>query len=154
MFYQLNYKCQFTVIMHKPFNKKHYKPIKLKFNSYNNYLFFGSYGLTTTHTGQLNIKQLNAIKKIILRKIKVKGNKTAKLYLRVYPIVPLTKKPVETRMGKGVGKLDQYIAIFNAQDVLFELNGTPLITVQKLILLLNGILPFQMKLISNLNYYN
>jgi ribosomal protein L16/L10AE len=55
-------------------------------------------------------------------------------------------------MGKGVGKLDQYIAVFNAKDVLFEINGTPLITLQKLILLLNGILPFQIKLISNLNY--
>ena len=138
--------------MHTSFNKKHYKPIRLKFNSYNNYLFFGTFGLKATSKGQLNIKQLNAIKKIILRKIKVKGNKTAKLYLRVYPIIPLTKKPVETRMGKGVGKLDQYIANFNAEDVIFEINGTPLATLSKLIPLLNGILPFQVKLISNLNY--
>lgn len=140
------------MIIKKVFKKKHYTPKKLKLNSYNQYLFFGTFGLITTEKGQLNIKQLNTIKKIILRKIKVKGLKVTQFFLRIFPIIEVTKKPLETRMGKGVGSFNHCIAHFNANDILFELNGTSYEILLELIPLLNGILPFRITIISNFTY--
>lgn len=136
----------------KIFVKKHYKVHKSILKPYNNYLFFGSFGFKCTEGGQLNIKQITTIKKIILKQIKNKTNKTGKIYWRVYPIIPITKKPLEVRMGKGVGKLSHWISRFNKRDVLFEIDGATYTILIKLIPLLNGILPFKVELISNMHF--
>jgi large subunit ribosomal protein L16 len=136
----------------KIFLKKHYKVSKLNSNPNNDYLFFGSFGFKCTKGGQLNIKQITTIKKIVLKQIKTKTNKTGKIYWRIFPNIPITKKPEKVRMGKGVGKLNHWVSKFNKKDVLFEVDGAPYLFVVRLINLLNGILPFRVELISNINF--
>ncbi|MFK7998385.1 MAG: 50S ribosomal protein L16 [Polyangiales bacterium] len=82
---------------------------------------FGDYALQATACGRLSSRQIEAGRMAIQRKVKRQG----KLYIRVFPDKPLTKKPLETRMGKGKGPVEQWVAIIKPGKVLFEIEGIP-----------------------------
>jgi large subunit ribosomal protein L16 len=90
---------------------------KLNFKS--NKLNFGLVGLKSTESGTVSAKQIEASRQAIMRKIKRSG----KLWIRVYPNTPITKKPIEVRMGKGKGSVSYYSAKVSSGTVLFELCG-------------------------------
>lgn len=84
-------------------------------------LKFGTIGLKTRTSGLISARQLEAARRAIIRKIKRKG----KLWLRVFPHLPITSKPNESRMGKGKGSLSYWATKVFAGTVLFELCGIP-----------------------------
>jgi large subunit ribosomal protein L16 len=80
---------------------------------------FGDYGLQATEPGLITARQIEAARVAITRKVKRLG----KLYIRVFPDKPITKKPAETRMGKGKGGNEGFVAVIRPGRVMFELEG-------------------------------
>jgi len=80
---------------------------------------FGDFGMLATENGRLTSRQIEAGRMAITRKVKRQGN----LWIRVFPDKPVTKKPLEVRMGSGKGSVEQWVAIIKAGRVLFELSG-------------------------------
>ncbi len=80
---------------------------------------FGDYGLQTLECGRVTARQIEAARIAITRKVK----KSGKVYIRLFPDKPITKKPAETRMGKGKGASEGYVAVVRPGKVLFEIEG-------------------------------
>ena len=80
---------------------------------------FGDYGLQTLEPGRITARQIEAARVSITRSVK----KSGKLYIRVFPDKPITKKPAETRMGKGKGSPEGWVAVVRPGRVMFELEG-------------------------------
>jgi large subunit ribosomal protein L16 len=82
---------------------------------------FGDYGLQALECGWVTARQIEAARMAIQRKVKRAG----KLYIRVFPDKPYTKKPLETRMGKGKGGVEGWVAVVKPGRVLYEIEGVP-----------------------------
>jgi len=80
---------------------------------------FGDYALQATTRGRVNSRQIEAARMAIQRHVKRVG----KLYIRVFPDKPVTKKPLETRMGKGKGSVEHWVAVVKPGRVLYEIEG-------------------------------
>jgi large subunit ribosomal protein L16 len=79
----------------------------------------GMYGLQATECGWLTSRQIEAARVAITRYVKRGG----KLWIRVYPDKPITKKPAETRMGTGKGPVEYYVAVVKPGRMLYEIQG-------------------------------
>ncbi len=84
-------------------------------------LTFGEYGLKTLENGLIRANILESCRVIVARKTKGAG----KLWINIFPHKPVTKKPAETRMGKGKGDLDHWVASVRRGRVMFEMSGIP-----------------------------
>ncbi len=84
-----------------------------------NSLHFGEYGLKALECGWISNRQIEAARVAITRHVKRGG----KLWINIFPDKPLTKKPAETRMGKGKGNPEQWVAVIKPGRILFELDG-------------------------------
>jgi len=84
-----------------------------------NTLAFGSYGLQATDGGWITARQIEAGRIAITRHVKRAG----KIWIRIFPDKPLTKKPLETRMGKGKGAVEIWVAPVKRGRVLYEVEG-------------------------------
>src|SRR5271169_3291534 len=82
-------------------------------------LSFGDYGLKVLETGWITARQIEASRVAITRFIKRGG----KLWIRLFPDKPVTKKPAETRMGKGKGAPEFWVAVVKPGKILFEMEG-------------------------------
>ncbi|MFK7986190.1 MAG: 50S ribosomal protein L16 [Sandaracinaceae bacterium] len=82
---------------------------------------FGDFALQATGRGRISARQIEAARMSIQRKVKRQG----KLYIRVFPDKPITKKPLETRMGKGKGAVDHWVCTIRPGRVLYEIEGVP-----------------------------
>ncbi len=82
-------------------------------------LSFGDYGLQALEPGWLTARQLEAGRVAIQRHVKRGG----KLWIRVFPDKPITKKPAETRMGKGKGAPEAWVSVIKPARILFEMEG-------------------------------
>ncbi len=82
---------------------------------------FGEFGLKALDRGWLTSHQIEAARVALTRHIKRGG----KVWIRVFPDHPFTKKPAETRMGKGKGEPEYYVAVVKPGRVLFEMEGIP-----------------------------
>jgi large subunit ribosomal protein L16 len=80
---------------------------------------FGDYGLQATERGWLTAREIEAARMAIQRHVKRAG----KLYIRVFPDKPITKKPLETRMGHGKGNVEGWVAVVIPGKMLFEIQG-------------------------------
>jgi len=80
---------------------------------------FGQYGLLATEPGWLTSRQIEAARIAITRHMQRRG----KLWFRVFPDKPITKKPAETRMGKGKGPLDHWVAVVKPGRIILEIEG-------------------------------
>jgi large subunit ribosomal protein L16 len=80
---------------------------------------FGEYALKSTTRGQLTARQIEAARRTITRKVKRGG----KLWIRVFPDVPITKKPIEVRQGKGKGNVEYWVAKIQPGRVIYEIEG-------------------------------
>ncbi len=80
---------------------------------------FGSYGLKATTYGRITSNQIESARKTISRMLA----KTGKMWIRIFPDRPFTKKPAEVKMGKGKGDLQGYVAEILPGRVLFEIDG-------------------------------
>jgi len=82
---------------------------------------FGDYGLQALEAGWVTARQIESARIAITRAVKRGG----KIWIRVFPDKPVTKKPLETRMGKGKGNPEEWVAVVRPGRVLFELEGVP-----------------------------
>jgi large subunit ribosomal protein L16 len=86
-----------------------------------NKVSFGEYGLKATARGRLTARQIEAARRTITRTVKRGG----KLWIRVFPDKPISKKPLEVRMGKGKGNVEYWIAQIQPGRMLYEIEGVP-----------------------------
>jgi large subunit ribosomal protein L16 len=82
---------------------------------------FGDYGLQAIECGWITARQIEAARVTLSRYVK----RTGKMWIRVFPDKPITKKPAETRMGKGKGPVEGWIAVIKPGKVLYEIMGVP-----------------------------
>ena len=88
---------------------------------------FGQYGLQALEPGWISNRQIEAARVALTRHIKRGG----KVWIRIFPDKPITKKPAETRMGKGKGSPEGWVAVVRPGRVMFELEGVDLVTAEK-----------------------
>jgi large subunit ribosomal protein L16 len=86
-----------------------------------NVVSFGDYGLQALECGWLTARQIEAARIALTRYVK----RTGKVWIRIFPDKPITKKPAETRMGKGKGASEGWVAVVNPGKILYEIKGVP-----------------------------
>ena len=82
-------------------------------------LTFGAYGMKALTPGRISARQIEAARRAITRHVRRGG----KLWIRVFPDKPITKKPIEVRMGKGKGNVEYWVAAVQPGRVLYEIQG-------------------------------
>lgn len=82
---------------------------------------FGDYGLQALEPGWVSARQIEAARRAIVRALRRRG----KVWIRIFPDKPFTKKPAETRMGKGKGNVEYWVAVVKPGRVMFEVGGLP-----------------------------
>ena len=105
---------------------------------------FGEYALKATTRGKMTAQQIEAGRVAINRKIKRGG----KVWIRVFPDKPVTKKPAETRMGKGKGSPEFWVAPIKPGKILYELAGVDEALAVRALTLAGNKLPFSTKVVS------
>ncbi len=83
------------------------------------YVAFGEYGLMALEPGWITARQIEAARIAMTRHVKRGG----KIWIRVFPDKPITKKPAETRMGKGKGSPEEWVAVIKPGKVMYEMEG-------------------------------
>ena len=107
-------------------------------------LSFGDYGLKVLEPGYITDRQIEASRVAMTRFVKRGG----KVWIRLFPDKPVTKKPAETRMGKGKGAPDQWVAVIRPGKVLFEMEGVSRETAEAAMRLAAHKLPMKTKFVS------
>ena len=101
--------------------KKQKKGVLKRLEFKDNKLQFGTIGLKAKSSGLISARQIEAARRVIARKVKRKG----KVWVRIFPDIPVTLKPNESRMGKGKGSVSYWASKVVGGTTLFELCGTP-----------------------------
>jgi large subunit ribosomal protein L16 len=81
----------------------------------------GEYGLQALEPAWITARQIEAVRRVIVREMKRRG----KMWIRIFPDKPITAKPAETRMGKGKGAVDHWVAVVKPGRIMFEVAGVP-----------------------------
>jgi large subunit ribosomal protein L16 len=105
---------------------------------------FGEYGLQSLERCWLDTRQIEAARVAVTRFMKRRG----KVWIRIFPHKSFTKKPLETRMGKGTGPLESWVAVIRPANVLFEVDGVPEAVARESMRLAATKLPIKTKFIS------
>lgn len=105
---------------------------------------FGEFGLKAMSCGYITNRQLEAARIAMTRHIKRGG----KVWIRIFPDKPVTKKPAEVRMGSGKGAPDGWVCVIRPGKILFEMEGVPLETAQEAFRLAAMKLPMKTKLVQ------
>lgn len=109
-----------------------------------NSVAYGEFGLQSLERCWLDTKQIEAARVAISRYMKRRG----KMWIRVFPDKPITKKPLEVRMGTGKGAVDTWVAVIKPATVLFEVDGVPEPLARESLRLAATKLPIRTKFIS------
>ncbi len=107
-------------------------------------LEFGEYGLKVLEGGWLTAQQIEAGRVAIVRTAK----KGAKIWIRVFPDKPITKKPAETRMGKGKGSVEGWVAVVKPGKIIYEISGVPEEVAREALRLAASKMPFKCKIVT------
>ena len=84
-----------------------------------NKVSFGEFGLKATERGRVSARQIEAARRAMTRKVK----RTGKIWIRIFPDVPISSKPLEVRMGKGKGNVDYWCSKVQPGTMLYEMEG-------------------------------
>ena len=106
-------------------------------------LSFGEYGLQATEESRVTARQIEAARIAMTRHVKRGG----KVWIRIFPDKPITKKPAETRMGKGKGNPEGWVAVVKPARILFEVEGIPEETAREAFALAAAKLPVRTKFV-------
>ena len=106
-------------------------------------LAFGEYGIQAIGRGKMTSRQIEAARIAITRTLKRKG----KVWIRVFPHKPVTKKPAETRQGKGKGNVEYWVAVIKPGAVLFELSGCSVTVARDALSKADNKLPFSCRFV-------
>lgn len=104
---------------------------------------FGDFGLQALTTGRITARQIEAARIAMTRHVKRGG----KVWIRVFPDKPITKKPAETRMGKGKGSPEYWVAVVKPGRIMFELDGVDVDTAREAMRLAGHKLPIKTKFV-------
>jgi large subunit ribosomal protein L16 len=106
-------------------------------------LVFGSFGIQAVTPGRLTSNQIEASRIVLSRFMKRQGSS----WIRIFPYMPLTKKPNETRMGRGKGSVSLWYANIKVNQILFEFSSLDILLARELSRLISSKLPIKTKLI-------
>ncbi|MBC8189353.1 MAG: 50S ribosomal protein L16 [Puniceicoccaceae bacterium] len=109
-----------------------------------NALAFGDFGIQSLTRGRMTSQQIEAARVAMTRSLKRKG----KVWIRVFPHKPVTKKPAETRMGKGKGSVERWVAVIKPGTMLFEVAGCSATAAREALRLADTKLPFHCRFVS------
>ena len=105
---------------------------------------FGDYGLMATQDGWITSRQIESARVALTRYMKRQG----RVWIRIFPDKPITKKPAETRMGKGKGAPEYWVAVVKPGRIMFEIQGVALDVVKEALRLASHKLPITTKVIA------
>lgn len=109
-----------------------------------NRVSFGEYGLQALEASWITNRQIESARVAITRHVRRGG----KVWIRIFPDKPVTRKPAETRMGKGKGNPEQWVAVVKPGRIMFELEGVPLETAQRAMRLASFKLPVKTRFVE------
>lgn len=109
---------------------------------------FGSFGIKTLDSSFITSRQIEAARIALTRYMKREG----KVWIRIFPDKPITKKPAEVRMGKGKGSLDHWVAVVRPGRILFEADGVPMAIAKEAMRLAMAKLPVRAKFVVREDY--
>ncbi len=113
-----------------------------------NTVAFGDFGLKALEPHWITARQIEACRVALSRKMKRDG----KIWIRIFPDKPVTKKPLETRMGKGKGAPEFWVAVVKPGRILFEVAGVDAQTAQEALKLASYKLPIKTKIVTRIDY--
>ncbi|KQC32934.1 MULTISPECIES: 50S ribosomal protein L16 [Nonlabens] len=113
-----------------------------------NQLAYGTFGIKSLDSEFINSRQIEAARIAATRYMKREGS----LWIKIFPDKPITKKPLEVRMGKGKGAVEYWAAVVKPGRILFEVSGVPLATAQEALRLAAQKLPVKTKFIVARDY--
>ena len=99
--------------------RRHHRGNRRGMASRGSHVAFGSFGLKAVTPGWITSRQIEAARITISRVVR----KTGKMWIRIFPDKPITKKPAETRMGKGKGSPEYWVSVVKPGRILFEVDG-------------------------------
>ena len=99
--------------------RRHHRGNRRGMAARGSHVAFGTYGLKATEPGWVTARQIEASRIVISRVVR----KIGKMWIRIFPDKPVTARPAETRMGKGKGALDHWVAVIKPGRILFEIDG-------------------------------
>ncbi len=105
---------------------------------------FGTFGMKAVGRGRLTARQIEAARRAMTRAIKRQG----KIWIRVFPDKPITKKPLEVRMGKGKGNVEYWVSLVQPGKILYEMDGLPEEVAREAFKLAAAKLPFKTAFIN------
>ena len=108
------------------------------------FLNFGEYGLQAAECGWLTARQIEAARIAMTRHAK----RNCKIWIRIFPDKPITKKPAETRMGKGKGNVEDWVAVIKPGRILYEIEGIPEVLARESLRLAGHKLPIRTRFVS------
>lgn len=109
---------------------------------------FGTYGLKSLEATWITNRQIEAARIAMTRYVKREG----KMWIRIFPDKPITRKPAEVRMGKGKGALSHYVAVIHPGRILFEMDGIPRETAMEALRLAAQKLPVKTKIVTRTDF--
>lgn len=109
-------------------------------------LTFGAYGLKAMAPERITARQIEAARRCLARHMKRQG----KVWIRIFPDIPVTKKPLEVRQGKGKGSVELWVARVKPGRIMFELDGVPKNIAREALDLAAAKLPMKTKFVSRI----
>ena len=113
-------------------------------------LNFGSYGLKSLEPSRVTARQIEAARRAMTRHMKRAG----RVWIRIFPDVPVSKKPTEVRMGKGKGSVEYWAAKVKPGRMMFEIDGVPIDVAKEALSLAAAKLPVKCKIVSRVSDIN
>ena len=110
---------------------------------------FGNYALKATEPERITARQIEAARRALTRHMKRQG----RVWIRIFPDVPVTAKPIEVRMGKGKGSVDRWVAKVKPGRIMFEIDGVPKGSAEEALNLASAKLPLDTKIVGRLGEY-
>ena len=111
-----------------------------------NFVAYGSYGLKALEPGRISSRQIEATRISISRRVR----KLGKMWIRIFPHKPITKKPAETRMGKGKGSVEYWVSVVKPGRILFEVDGVSEQIAKEALYKASAKLPIKCKIIKRI----
>jgi large subunit ribosomal protein L16 len=130
-----------------PKRTKYRKPHRLTYDGHakgNTELHFGDYGLMAKEVSWISARQIEAARIAMTRYMKRGG----KVYINIFPHLAITKKPLETRQGKGKGNVDEWVAVVKEGKIMFEISGVTEDVAREALRLASHKLPIKTKFVK------
>lgn len=128
--------------------RRHHRGNRRGMSMRGNHVSFGSYGLKAMEPGWVTARQIEASRIVISRVVR----KVGKMWIRIFPDKPVTKKPAEVRMGKGKGAPEYWVAVVKPGTIMFEAGGVTSDVAKEALRLAAQKLPVRTKFVTRRDY--